>query len=271
MGCPWIGRERRLAARRGRDGRQGRADAVRGRRRAMRRRRAVRLGERPDARARRLLAIADDARQVGRAACRRQVQRRRATGLEAAGVRARVRAVHAPCAPVLGARAVHDGRQRRAALPQRLDCVEDPESVPHARDAHLLQRDLVELEQHVAADVIVLERRGVVCTPDVRQPARDVRVRPCSEELWVGHPRGQLEQPARQHAGAVVRAIDKPRVAVGRKGGRRRGRGLRGGLGRVIKRLQGAIAGNDGCHPEYSAALAVRGSKRAKRMHNLPS
>lgn len=73
-----------------------------------------------------------------------------------------------------------DGRCALAgnSLAQDLDSVQDPQPVPNTGDAHLLQGNLVQLENHIAPDVIDLERIAVSATFNVGQPSRNILVRP---------------------------------------------------------------------------------------------
>ena len=70
-------------------------------------------------------------------------------------------------------------------MSERLDGVEYPESVADAGYAHLLEGELIKLEENITPDVVCPESGCMVCALDIGEPAGDVGIRPRTNILVV--------------------------------------------------------------------------------------
>lgn len=104
--------------------------------------------------------------------------------------------VEGPCGGVCS---VHIDGQRwfveerglaRDLLAEDFDCIENPESVANACDAHFLESLLVEVEKNIAANIVGAEDVLVASALYVMKPTGDVIVSPGAQEGGIGHALG---------------------------------------------------------------------------------
>lgn len=72
-------------------------------------------------------------------------------------------------------------------MSQKLDGVEDSDTLSNALYAHFLERLLVQIENNIAPDVVRFEYVCQVPNLVLEEPTSDVRVRPCFYEIEESH------------------------------------------------------------------------------------
>lgn len=72
-------------------------------------------------------------------------------------------------------------------MSQNFYSIEDSDTLSNACYPHLLERLLVQIKDDIAPDVVSFEYVCQVPNLILREPASDVRVRPCLDELEESH------------------------------------------------------------------------------------